>query len=44
MPGTRADFARFVDEGVTIIALMNLDDVDIGAIVNGVAAFYLPAP
>jgi D-alanyl-D-alanine carboxypeptidase len=43
MPGFRADIARFVDEGLTIIVLMNLDDVDIAAIVDGVAAVYLPA-
>ena len=42
MPGFRAAFARFVDDGLTIIVLMNLDDVDKDAIVNGVAAIYLP--
>lgn len=41
MPGFRAMFARFVDNRLTIIALMNLDDVDREAIVQGVAAFYL---
>ena len=43
MPGARADFARFVDAGITIIVLMNLDDVDIETIVNGLAELYLPA-
>jgi hypothetical protein len=42
MPGARADIARFVDQGLTIIVLMNLDDVDIDAVVNGIAAMYLP--
>ena len=42
MPGFRADIARFVDDGLTIIVLMNLDDVDIDAIVRGLAAIYLP--
>jgi CubicO group peptidase (beta-lactamase class C family) len=42
MPGARADIARFVDAGVTIIVLMNLDDVDIDAIVNGLATLHLP--
>ncbi len=44
MTGFRADFARFVDDRLTIIVLMNLDDVDLGSIVRGVAALYLPAP
>ena len=43
MPGARADIARFVDDGVTIILIMNLDDVDINPIVAGVAKLYLPA-
>jgi len=41
MPGFRADIARFVDDGVTIIVLMNLDDVDIDRIIDGLAAVYL---
>lgn len=44
MPGARAAFARFVDDRLTIIVLMNLDDVDKDSIVYGVAALYLPAP
>lgn len=44
MPGARADIARFVDEGLTIIVLMNLNDVDIDAVVRGVATLYLPSP
>jgi CubicO group peptidase (beta-lactamase class C family) len=44
MPGFRAEFARFVDDRITIIVLMNLDDVDVDSILWGVAAFYLPVP
>jgi D-alanyl-D-alanine carboxypeptidase len=43
MPGFRAMFARFVEDRLTVIALMNLDDVDREAIVSGVAKFYLPS-
>jgi len=43
MPGFRSDIARFLDEGLTVIVLMNLDDVDIEPIVNGLAGVYLPA-
>jgi D-alanyl-D-alanine carboxypeptidase len=42
MPGARSSFARFVDEGLTFILLMNLDDVDIDSIVGGLAKLYLP--
>jgi CubicO group peptidase (beta-lactamase class C family) len=42
MPGARSEFARFVDDSLTIILLMNLDDVDVDSILNGVAALYLP--
>jgi CubicO group peptidase (beta-lactamase class C family) len=41
-PGARAKFARFVDDRLTIIVLMNMDDVDVDSIVYGVANFYLP--
>lgn len=43
MLGFRADIARCVDDGLTIIVLMNLDDVDINAIVRGIATIYLPS-
>ncbi|HKE55317.1 MAG TPA: serine hydrolase domain-containing protein [Pyrinomonadaceae bacterium] len=43
MPGFRAKFARFIDDRLTIILLMNLDDADVDSILNGIAAFYLPA-
>lgn len=42
MGGFRAYFAQFVDDGLTVIILMNLDDVDPVAIVNGLAKLYLP--
>jgi D-alanyl-D-alanine carboxypeptidase len=44
MTGFRAAFARFVDERLTVIVLMNLDDVDPESIVHGVAALYRSAP
>jgi D-alanyl-D-alanine carboxypeptidase len=44
MPGFRAAFARFVDDQLTIIILMNLDDVDVETIVQGIAALCLPRP
>lgn len=42
MPGTRSDLTRY-ENGLTIILLMNLDDVDIEPIVASVAARYLTA-
>jgi CubicO group peptidase (beta-lactamase class C family) len=42
MPGARAEFARFVDDRLTIIVLMNLDDVDVDSIMRGIAVIYLP--
>jgi hypothetical protein len=44
MPGFRADFTRLVDDKVSIIVLMNLDDVDTDSIRHGVVAVYLPPP
>ena len=41
--GFRSEFARFVDDRLTIIVLMNQHDVDWQTIVGGVAALYLPA-
>jgi len=43
MSGFRAEFARFVDDRLTIIILMNLDDVDKDSILYGVAGFFLPS-
>jgi len=42
MPGFRSAFARFVDDKLSIIVLMNLDDADPDPIVRGVAALHLP--
>lgn len=42
MTGFRAGFARFVDDGLSVVVLMNLDDVDPHAILFGVARLYLP--
>jgi CubicO group peptidase (beta-lactamase class C family) len=39
--GFRSEFARFVDDCLTIILLMNLHDVDWQTIVRGVAGAYL---
>lgn len=41
MPGARAGFVKYLDDRLTIIVLMNLDDVDIDAIIGGLAALYL---
>lgn len=43
MPGFRAMFARYMNDRVTVIVLMNLDDVDQRSIVQGIAELYLPA-
>jgi hypothetical protein len=42
--GFRSEFARIIDERVTIIILMNGDDLDWATIARGVAGQYLPAP
>ncbi len=41
-PGARASFARFLEDRLSIIVLINMDDVDIDTIVQGLAALYLP--
>jgi CubicO group peptidase (beta-lactamase class C family) len=41
MPGFQSEFARFVDDGLSIVVLMNLDDADPMAIMMGVAELYL---
>jgi D-alanyl-D-alanine carboxypeptidase len=43
MPGFRAMFARYLNDRVTVIVLMNLDDVDQRSIVQGIAELYLAA-
>jgi CubicO group peptidase (beta-lactamase class C family) len=41
LPGFTSHFVRYVDDGLTVIALSNGGDSDMGAIANGVAALYL---
>lgn len=41
LPGFTAHFVRYIHEKLSIIALSNGDDSDMGAIANGVAALYL---
>ena len=43
MVGFRTELARFVDDRLTIVLLMNLDDVDLESITIGLARLYLPA-
>jgi len=42
LPGFRAQFARFVDDKITIAVLTNGDNADAGSIALGVAKFYIP--
>lgn len=43
IPGFASHYVRFPETGVTLIALSNGDDVDMGTIVNGLAdSIYLP--
>ena len=42
LPGFTSHFVRYPDERLTVIALSNGDDSDMGAIANGVARLYLP--
>ena len=41
LPGFTSHFVRYLDDGLTVIALSNGDDSDMGAIANGVAELYL---
>ena len=41
-PGARASFTRFLEDRLSIIVLINMDDVDVDTIVQGLAALYLP--
>jgi CubicO group peptidase (beta-lactamase class C family) len=43
-PGARTKFVRFLDDRLSIIVLINLDDVDVDSLVEGIAALYLPKP
>jgi D-alanyl-D-alanine carboxypeptidase len=42
LPGFAAQFHRFLDDRVTVVLLINLDDVDDESIALGVADLYLP--
>ncbi len=44
IPGFLSEFARFVDDRLTIVVLINLDDADVKSIAREIATFYLPAP
>ena len=41
-PGARTSFTRFLEDRLSIIVLINMDDVDVDTIVLGLAALYLP--
>lgn len=41
LPGFRSDISRYPDDRLTVIVLMNADDVDRGAVVQGIADLYL---
>jgi CubicO group peptidase (beta-lactamase class C family) len=43
LSGFRSEFARFVDDKLTVIVLTNIGQARPEAIARGVAAFYLPA-
>jgi D-alanyl-D-alanine carboxypeptidase len=42
LPGFKAQFHRYLDDGLTVIVLINLDDADDDSIAAGIAEFYLP--
>jgi hypothetical protein len=44
LPGFSSQFVRYIDDGISVIMLTNGTDVDSGAIANGLARLYLPAP
>ena len=41
LPGFISEYARFVDDRVSVIVLMNMDDADVRGVARGVAALYL---
>jgi D-alanyl-D-alanine carboxypeptidase len=43
LPGFSSNFARFPDDRLTIIALSNGDDVDMGTLIAHLALMFLPA-
>jgi len=42
LPGFKAKYHRYIDDGVSVIILMNIDDADDDSIALGVAELYLP--
>ena len=44
IPGFISEFARYVDDRLTVIVLMNLDDADVEQIATGIAGFFLQGP
>ena len=42
LPGFVSHFVRFPDDGLSIIVLTNIDDVDMPSVVEGIARLYLP--
>ena len=42
IPGFQAEFARYLDDRLTVVVLINLDDADVEGIADRVAALYLP--
>jgi hypothetical protein len=40
IPGFQSEFARFLDDRLTVAILINLDDADVELIADGVAALY----
>ncbi|MEO8256228.1 MAG: serine hydrolase domain-containing protein [Acidobacteriota bacterium] len=44
IPGFLSEFARFVDDRLTVAVLLNLDDADVKTIARDVATLYLPPP
>ena len=44
LPGFQSEFARYPDERLTVIVLINLDDADVEGIADRVAEIYLSSP
>lgn len=41
LPGFISEYTRLVDDGISVVALINMDDADVRVIARGVAALYL---
>ena len=41
LPGFISEYIRLVDDGVSVIVLMNMDDADVRGLARGVAALHL---